>query len=43
MKTFKNMDAKNIVEKLECPNLLFGIENKKIIVSVNYMMQMLSD
>jgi hypothetical protein len=33
---FQEMDIKNIVEKLEYPNLLFSIKNDEINVSVDY-------
>jgi hypothetical protein len=33
---FQEMDIRNVVEKLKYPNLLFGIENDKITVSVDY-------
>jgi len=34
---FQEMDIKNVVEKLEYPNLLFSIEDNKINVSIDYM------
>lgn len=34
---FQEMDIKNIIEKLEYPNLLFSIENNEISVSIDYM------
>ena len=36
VKNFKEMDTKNVVEKLEYPNLLFSIANNEINVSVDY-------
>jgi len=34
---FEKLDIKNTVEKLNYPDLLFSIENNKIIVSIDYM------
>jgi hypothetical protein len=36
IKTFDEFDIKKTVEKLEYPNLLFGIENGEINISVDY-------
>jgi hypothetical protein len=33
---FQELDIKNVVEKLEYPDLLFSIENNEITVSVDY-------
>jgi hypothetical protein len=34
---FEEMDIKNVVEKLDYPNLLFSVKNNEISVSVDYM------
>jgi hypothetical protein len=33
---FQEMDIRNIVEKMDYPNLLFSMENNEINVSVDY-------
>jgi hypothetical protein len=35
--SFEELDIKNVVEKLEYPNLLFNIRDNEITVSVDYM------
>jgi hypothetical protein len=37
VKSFKKLDIKKVVEKMEYPNLLFGIKNGVIDFSVDYM------
>jgi hypothetical protein len=37
VKDFKKMDLKTVIEKMDYPNLLFGINNGELIASVDYM------
>ena len=43
VKDFKDFDIRSTVEKLEYPNLIFGIEDGKIKLSVDYMVYKESD
>jgi hypothetical protein len=36
-KDFEKMDIKTVVEKMGCPDLLFGINDGELTVSVDYM------
>ena len=37
VKDFKKINIKNVVDKLQYPNLLFSIDDDEINVSVDYM------